>query len=201
LSNVGSTAAGRYGAAGAAQVTLQEAQIAVAWNLQGDPAKPAFADAARAWLGTPLPVASNTVAATGHLTIAWLGPTSWLLIAGGTLAPSHPLTSFNAKRDAINAAGGALFDVSTSRVAWTVGGARAATVLASGCPLDLHARAFAPGSCAQSLFSHVNALILRRANGDFTLLVARSLGRNTWHTLCGASAQYGYEVLAPTAFG
>lgn len=199
-SRIGSAKPGRYGVDGTARVTLQEATIAVAWNLQGDPAKPAFSEAVREWLGTPLPVQPNTVAATAQSTVAWLGPTSWLLVASGTLAASHPLASFNAKRDAINAAGGALFDVSTSRVAWTIGGASAETVLAGGCPLDFHVRAFAPGTCAQSLFSHVNALVLRRANGDFTLLVARSLGRDVWHTLCGASAQHGYEVLAPAPF-
>jgi sarcosine oxidase subunit gamma len=82
-------------------------------------------------------------------------------------------------------------------VAWSIGGPGAATVLATGCPLDFHARAFAPGTCAQSLFAHVNALILRRANGDFTLLVARSFARDIGATLCAAAAQHGYEILAP----
>ena len=193
---------GRYGADGPAQATLQEAAISAAWNLQGDPAKPAFAEAARSLLGTPLPVLSNTAAAGDAMTIAWLGPTSWLLIAGGAAAPSHPLSAFNAKRDAINAAGGALFDVSASRVAWTLSGPRAADVLAKGCPLDFHPRAFAPGTCAQSLFGHVNVLIEKRDDATtFTVMVARSFARDVWHALCASAAQYGYEVLAPAAIG
>ena len=101
----------------------------------------------------------------------------------------------------MNAAGGALFDVSASRVAWTMSGPRAADVLAKGCPLDFHPRAFAAGSCAQSVFGHVNALIDRRDDDPtFTMMVARSFARDVWHSLVGAAAQYGVDVGPPRPF-
>ncbi len=62
----------------------------------------------------------------------WLGPGSWLLVAGSEL----PLVDFTSTRDALNDAGGALFDISAARVAWRIGGPRAAQVLNKGCPLD-----------------------------------------------------------------
>jgi sarcosine oxidase subunit gamma len=194
--SVGSTRPGHYGAAGSA-VTLAEATIASAWNVQGDPARPAFIEEARRLFDVALPLAPNTTARTENVTALWLGPTSWLLIAH----PPSPLVDFGAKRDALNAAGGALFDVSASRVAWTISGPRAMDVLAKGCPLDFHPRVFAVATCAQSVFGHVNVLIDKRDDEPTcTVMVARSFARDVWHALCEAAAQYGYEVLAPAAF-
>jgi sarcosine oxidase subunit gamma len=84
------------------------------------------------------PPTPNTTARHAALTGLWLGPTSWLLVASD--APA--LTAFAAQRDAVHAAGGALFDVGASSLAWTVGGPHAVTVLAKQCPLDFHVRAF-----------------------------------------------------------
>jgi sarcosine oxidase subunit gamma len=110
------------------------------------------------------------------------------------------LTAFAAQKDAVNAAGGALFDVTASSLAWTVGGPRAAIVLAKQCPLDFHPRAFAEGTCAQSVLGHVNALFYRRDLSSFTVLVARSYARGVWRTLCQSAAQYGYDVLPSQPF-
>ena len=135
--------------------------------------------------------------ATPTLTALWLGPGSWLLVAPEEIAGDD----FDARRDALNAAGGALFDVTASRVAWTIAGAHAATVLAKGCPLDFHPRAFAEGACAQSVFGQINALIVRRAASPvFTLMVARSVARDAWLALCRSAAPYGYEVLPARHF-
>lgn len=194
--SIGSTQPGHYGAAGSG-VTLAEATIASAWNVQGDPARSALIDETRRLFDITLPLAPNTTTRSDKLTALWLGPESWLLAAGAASA----LVDYPAKRDALNAAGGALFDVSASRVAWTISGPRAADVLAKGCPLDFHPRAFAAGTCAQSVFGHVSVLIDKRDDGPtFTVMVARSFARDVWHALCEASAQYGYEVLAPAPF-
>jgi len=193
---VGSTRPGHYGAGGSS-VAFAEATIVSAWNVQGDPSRASFVDTARRLFGVALPLTPCTTERTDVLAALWLGPASWLLVTGS----ASPLTDFAPKRDALNDAGGALFDVSASRVAWTLSGPRAADVLASGCPLDFHPRAFAPGTCVQSVYGHVNVLVERRdATPAFALLVARSLGRDTWHALCEASAPYGYDVLSPAAF-
>jgi sarcosine oxidase subunit gamma len=95
----------------------------------------------------------------------------------------------------MQAASGALFDVSASRVAYAVSGARALDVLAAGCPLDLHADAFPPGRCAQSLFGRTSALYCRARVG-VVLMVPRSFARDVWHGLSEAAREYGY-VEAP----
>lgn len=195
------TAPGHYGANGIGQLTLREAKIGAAWNLQGDPGKSTLVEEVRRLFALSLPLTPNTTASSDVLNALWLGPTSWLLIAGGPVSSFHPLADYSAKRDALNIAGGALFDVSASRVAWTIAGPQATTLLAKGCPLDFHPRVFPVGSCAQSLFGHVNALFCKHADGAITLLVARSFARDVWSMLCDASAQYGYDVLAPAGFG
>jgi sarcosine oxidase subunit gamma len=169
-----------------------ETTFATAWNAQGDSARPAFAAEVRRQFDITLPTTPNTAATTDALTALWLGPTSWLLVAGS----ASPLSGFADRRDALNAAGGALFDLSASRVAWTISGEAATTVLAKGCPLDFHPRAFAEGACAQSVLGHVNALFYKRgAPPEFIVLIARSFARDVWRMLCVSAAQYGYDVL------
>ena len=122
-----------------------------------------------------LPIVPNTTARSDALTAFWLGPRSWLLVAESA---DSPLADFIEKRDALNAAGGALFDLSASRVAYRLAGERATDVLATGCPLDLHPRAFRAGECAQSVFGRVNALLYKSDDAPtFVLMVARSFGR------------------------
>ena len=177
---------GHYGVAGTG-VTIAEASIATAWNVQGDPANRAFLDEVARAFGVALPLTPNTIAVTDALTALWLGPESWLLVAGG----AAPLADFAARRDALNASGGALFDLTASRVAWKISGAHAATVLATLCPLDFHPRAFAAGACAQSVLGHIGALIVKRDEAPtFTLMVARSFARDAWHACCRAAASW-----------
>ncbi len=192
---IGATAPGHYGPTPAG-VTLAETTFATAWNVQGDAELFLLAEASRRLFGLALPTVPNTTSRTKALTALWLGPTSWLLVAAG----ESPLTDFAAKRAMLNDVRGALFDITSSSVAWTVAGPRAAAVLAKGCPLDFDVRAFAEGACAQSVFGHVNTLFYRRDASTFTLIVGRSYARGVWRTLCASAAQYGYDVLSPRTF-
>jgi sarcosine oxidase subunit gamma len=166
------------------QVVLADVKIASAWNAQGQRA----IDAARRHFALALDETPNTMTSSDEKTSLWLGPQSRLQVSGAA-----QLRDLQMKRDALQAAGGALFDVSASRVAFAVRGARALDVLAAGCPLDLHPDVFPPGRCAQSVFARVSALYARAADG-FVVLVPRSFGRDVWHGLCGASEEFGYAV-------
>jgi sarcosine oxidase subunit gamma len=206
---VGATMTGHYGAPGSTGVTIAETSFAAAWNVQAGARSPAVSTAARALFGLSLPTVPNTTSREGALTALWIGPASWLLVA----TDASPLVDFETQRDALNAAGGALFDVSAGRVGWTIAGPQAATVLAKGCPLDFDARVFRDGMCAQSVFGRVNALFYRRSRlpgapadpssqvaPPFTRLVARSFARDAWRFVCVSAAQYGYEILHPQPF-
>jgi len=177
-------------------VTIGEASIAAAWNVQGDPARASFVDEVRRVFDIALPTSPNTIAVSAAFTAIWLGPRSWLLASVG----ASSLAEYIQKRDAINAAGGALFDVSGSRVAWAVSGPRAAIVLAKSCPLDFHPRAFSAGTCAQSHIGHVNALFIKHDDAPtFTVMVARSFARDVLQALVESAAQYGCDVRPPVS--
>jgi sarcosine oxidase subunit gamma len=179
-------------------VMLAETQLALAWNLRGDSAEPSFVGEAQRLLGLALPQQPNTSVADGECALLWLGPRSWLYLAGRGAARHD----FDTTRHAVNAARGALFDVSASYVGWTVSGSSAARVLNRSCPLDLHPRLFPPGRCAQSMLGHVNALFYKPGQDPRLLvLVARSFAADAWSDLCTAAAADGYGVGPGTSFG
>ena len=194
--SIGSTAPGHYGAAGSA-VFLSEATIATAWNVQGDAASSPLRGEVQRIAGIALPDMANTASRSDRVVALWLGPQSWLLVA----ADAATLGDFNGGREALIAAGGALFDVSASRIAYVIEGPRAVDVLAAGCPLDFDPRLFGAGQCRQSLYGRVPAMFYRQATTPAcTVLVARSFARDTWHSLCTAAAPYGYTVRAASRF-
>lgn len=195
--SIGSSEPGRYGVAGPSQLTLQPVATGMVWNLQGAADYPALAaQVTSLWGVGMLPTPHRVVSSTTHR-LLWIGPKSWLVFS---LSPNTPADvalgpAFTDSRNRINAAGGALFDVSDSRVGWTLRGPKALDLLASGCPLDLHEKKFAPDNCAQSLFGHVAALYQRQADGSYRMYVPRSFANDVWAALCASAAQYGYEVL------
>jgi sarcosine oxidase, subunit gamma len=194
--SIGSTVPAHYGAAGSS-VSLSEATIATAWNVQGGADSSLLRAEVQRIAGVALPGAANTTSQGESVVALWLGPQSWLLVD----AEATRLGDFTGARDALNAAGGALFDVSASRVAYVVDGPRAVDVLAAGCPLDFDPRVFSAGQCRQSLYGRVPALFYRHGEPPAcTVLVARSFARDVWHSLCTAAAPYGYTVRAAARF-
>ena len=164
--------------------TPREVEIGRVWNVRGDPAQPAFASEAERVLALSLPLQPNTTARSDDRTILWLGPTSWLMMEASASARND----FDATRIALNAAGGALFDVSASYVAWQIAGALAPRVLNRSCPLDFHPRSFAAGRCAQSVLGDVNALFYKLdERPTFIVMAARSFALDARRLLCISS--------------
>jgi sarcosine oxidase, subunit gamma len=148
-----------------------------------------------------LPTQPNTTTHGAAWTALWMGPTSWLLVARQPDVDVAPADAFITTRDALNAQSGALFDVSAARSGFVVRGPHAPTVLGKLCPIDLDVSGFPAGGCAQTLLGHVNAMIYRPdAGSGFAVLVARSLWRDAWQSLCTAAAPVGYDVVPSVAF-
>jgi sarcosine oxidase subunit gamma len=176
------------GVNGATAVALGEIPLTVAWNVRGDGAQPQFIEAVTRLLGVAPPGQPNTSARIDDAALLWMGPTSWMFVASAD--PTRP--AFADIRRALNDVGGALFDVSSSYVAWRVAGPAAARVLNRGCPLDLHPDAFPVGHCAQSVLGHVTALFHRPdESSTFIVVVARSYARDAWELLRVAAMTEG----------
>jgi sarcosine oxidase, subunit gamma len=137
--------AGALAAAGAVEVAFL-AQV----DLRVDPAK------APAALG--LPLAPNTWAAAGDREALWLGPDQWLMVGPPGSAPAigAGLQAGLAGRPH------SVVDVSANRAVVDLGGPDRLELLAVGCGLDLHPRAWGPGRCAQTLLARVPVLLQER---------------------------------------
>lgn len=103
---------------------------------------------------TALPGVNESAAFTGGGCL-WVRPDEWLVI-GERGARDALLGALEA---AVGTEDGAVVDISASRVLFELTGARSRDVLASCCPLDLHARAFAVGRCAQSVIGKAPILL------------------------------------------
>jgi sarcosine oxidase, subunit gamma len=167
-------------------------------ELRGDPGDRTFMAAVGRTLDVLLPNEPNTTAARGDLVALWLGLDAWLLTC--------PLGEVAALADGLRTSlldvHAAIIDVSDGRVALRLAGPNARDVLAKGCPLDLHPRVFAPGSCAQSLLAKASVL-LHLLDDDpgrgptFDLYVARSFAHYLFAWLEDAGREYGVQVGVP----
>jgi sarcosine oxidase subunit gamma len=123
--------------------------------------------------GIPLPLAPNRVTAMGPLRALWLGPDEWLLVAEGAALDLVP----RLERAVIDRRA-AVSDLSSSRVIIDIRRSDARALLAAGCGLDLHPRAFGPGHCAQTLLARVPVILDQLDEAPhYRVLVRRSHAR------------------------
>lgn len=87
-----------------------------------------------------------------------------------------------------------LTDVTSALSAFALVGPRAAELLSKLTALDLRPQAFPDGSCAQTGFAQVHAIILRKDWGQlpaYTVLLGREHGEYGWEVIQQAGANLG----------
>jgi sarcosine oxidase subunit gamma len=139
--------------------------------------------------GVPLPLQPNRVASMRRVRTLWLGPDEWLVTAPEGAAPDlmGRLTRALANRQAM------VSDLSASRAVIEISGRRARALLEKGCGLDLHPRAFAPGSCAQTLFAKLPVILDQlSAAPAYRLFVRRSAARWMCEWLIDAALEFRF---------
>ena len=110
--------------------------------------------------------------------------------------PAHRSLNLTKKRDAMNTAGGALFDLTAISYRVSHCGLTTQPIYsATGCPLDLHPCIPRRRLCAK-LFGRVNALLYKSDDAPtFLIMFARSFARDARQALRFSAAQYGYPGL------
>jgi sarcosine oxidase, subunit gamma len=136
--------------------------------------------------GTPLPAAPDTWTPTADGRLVWLGPDEWLLTSTGT-AP-HLLEE--ELREQLRPVGGTAVDVSAQRIGLRISGARAREVLAKGCSIDLHPRAFPAGRSAQTTLGLAAVVLLSLGEDGFAVLVRSSFAGYLATWLLDAGLEY-----------
>jgi sarcosine oxidase subunit gamma len=142
-------------------------------------------DKASATLGFAVPTAPLTSTVTDDAACLWLGPDEWLLLCPAELSAPAAETLEEALRDTHHA----LVDLSHRIVTLRLAGPRVCDALAAGCPLDLHAKAFPPGSVARTLLGKVGITLHRLDATGFELHVDRSLAEYAWMFLAEAAKE------------
>ena len=156
-------------------------------NLRGDPGDERFLQAVQQTLGQPLPTVPNTFTAAEH-TIYWLGPDEWLLAT----APGEEKELAGHLEKSLAGQCCSLVDLTGGQVLLRLGGNQVRAVLAKGCTLDLHPRAFEVGRCAQTTLAKTSMLIALVDDAPtFDIIVRRSFAEYAARWLLHSSATAG----------
>jgi len=137
--------------------------------------------------GLPLAEAPRSHA-VGDLTLIWTAPGQWLAVG--------PDRGLAARLTAELGGIAAVSDQSDARAVVRLSGPRARDVLAKGCPIDLHGRAFAPGQVAMTAIGHINVM-LRQIDDQPTFEIAlfRSMAGSFWSWLAASAGEFGPQVV------
>lgn len=156
-------------------------------NVRLDPKGPA-ADAVGLALGLQLPLEPDSVVHAGDRYALWLGPDEWLVVG----PPGSSADLENEIRAAAGDEPAAVTDVSAQRTTLLVAGPRARDLLAHGCSLDLHPRAFGPGRCAQTTLARAQVVLVARdeLRAGFWVLVRSSFAGYLADWLLDAASEY-----------
>ena len=88
-----------------------------------------------------------------------------------------------------------IVDQSHGKTVLHLSGAKARDVMAKGCRLDLHDRAFKPNHSAVTQVAHIGCMLRQLdATPSYELLVPSSFAETFFGWLTHAAAEYGYEI-------
>lgn len=120
-------------------------------------------------LGVSLPLKAGQVSGDGSRYALWLGPDEWLIVAR---TPGADLVT--ALELALQDAHVAIVDVSSNRAVIELSGPDARSVLQKGCSVDLHPRAFGPGTAVATALARVPLVLWQTAPETYLLLPGTS---------------------------
>lgn len=157
-------------------------------NLRGSANDVEFVAGVSRTFGLELPTQPCSTAANTAVRLVWAGPDDWFAIgpagrADGVIADL---------RAALAGRTHSVTDVSSGYTVLNLGGPPVREVLAQGCPLDLHPRAFKPGMSAGSHFFKTSVWLWQAEDEQhFEVLVRRSFMGYFWTMLERCAAECG----------
>jgi len=166
---------------------ISELETKSHFNLRGQADNQKFLTAVKQEFSIELPLKANTFASSGERSALWLGPNEWLIIA----EPSLGVSSIDHLRSALSGEFASVHEISGGNALLSIKGSKAAQLICKGCPIDLHAREFNIGDCAQSLIAKSPITLWKVDDSpEFHLLVRRSFANYLGLWLIDAAREY-----------
>ena len=152
-------------------LSIRELPFVSQVDLRADPKDADLMQRLAAAIGFALPTVPNTVTSREDRRALWLAPDEWLVVRpdGQQGAIEREL------RNGLNTAFGSIVDVSANRTVIEIRGGKARDLLAHCVPIDLDARVFSAGRCAQTLLVKAHVIIECRDESGLILYVRASL--------------------------
>ena len=157
-------------------------------ELRGNWSK-SFASAVHQTLGVNIPAVSPGTAKGDGLTVFWMGPDRWWLVGDDAALPS-----INELRQRLAAFNAAAVEIGDAFVAIEIAGQKARDVLAKGCTIDLHPRAFESGSVVQSNLAKAQITLYQFDEMAYRIFARRSFAEYLWTWLEDAGIEYGVSI-------
>jgi sarcosine oxidase subunit gamma len=184
---------------GEAGVALDERRFPAIVDLRGKAKDKAFMAAAEKLLGVALPTVPNSVVSAKGVGVAWMSPEEWWVIARSD-QPDAERRLAAKLREGLAGLRAAVTEVGESRCCILVSGPRAGDLLAKGCPVDLHPKAFGGvGRSAQTLLAKATVFVHQTAEDEtagpsFEVYTTRSFADYLWSWLEDAAQEYGVAI-------
>ncbi|MDR6506796.1 sarcosine oxidase subunit gamma family protein [Arthrobacter oryzae] len=116
-----------------------------------------------------LPARCGEVRGTEDVSVLWLGPSEFLVVAPEDAHDSLGGDLIRALEAALADAPGQVVDLSANRTTFELSGPRARAVLEKGCALDLHPRSFTPGTALNTEVGNIPVVLLKTGDESFRL--------------------------------
>lgn len=137
-----------------------------------------------------LPARCGEVGGTDGVSVLWLGPSEFLVVAPEDAHDSLGGNLIGSLVDALGDAPGQVVDLSANRTTFEVTGPRARAVLEKGCALDLHPRSFTPGTALNTEVGNIPVVLQKTGEESFRLFPRASFADFLGRWLLDAMREY-----------
>lgn len=165
-------------------VVLTERPFVAMISVRVDPGTSA-ARALESVLGVELPRRSGEVTGGEPVAVLWLGPDEWLVVA-----QPDALDLARRLEAAVHEAHASVVDVSANRAVLELSGPSARAVLEKGCPTDLHATRFTPGTAVTTTLARIPLLLWQVGPETYRLLPRSSFSDYVARWLLDAMVEF-----------
>ena len=170
-------------------ITITEKPFWSHFILRGLLSDSAFTDVIKTVLDVELPSMANTIVEKEGLTVYWMSPDQWLLVAND----ETQLAQLSKLSSALEDVFAQINDVSGGQTIINIKGEKALALMNKGTTLDVHTTVFKPGQCAQTVFTKMNVFISPKQvanHTEFDLIVRRSFADFLGRWLTNACLEY-----------